>query len=156
MRSCQQTHICAKALLLYLHRRRSLQSGVHVCARVRRPSSSMGFNALADLAATCVHACVRAGCGGRSGGSCWAALHARRYALHACRLVGWATGAWRDWSVGSVGEVRSGSFDSLHPSNILLRRCWRRLTVRGELFWKSRCSRHGMLVARLCGCHAYM
>lgn len=102
VRSCQQTHICAKALLLYLHRRRSLQSGVHVCARVRRPSS-MGFNALADLAATCVHACVRAGCGGRSGGSCWAALHARRYALHAMQ-VGWLGDGRLARLVGRIGR----------------------------------------------------
>ena len=85
--------ICALALLLYLHRR--LQSGVVSCE-----APPDGLQCAGKPGRPGGH--VRVGCG-RSGGSCWAALLVCEYAtmhIHACRPVGWATGAWRGLSDG--------------------------------------------------------
>lgn len=91
---CQQTHICAEALLPWFSAHCRLQSGVW-WVRVR--TSAMGFNALADLAATC----VAAGCG-RSGGSCWAA--------YVCMHAGWLAGRR---ALGEFGQ--SGRLFIQHP-----------------------------------------
>jgi hypothetical protein len=110
----------------------------------------MGFNALADPAATCVHACLRAGCGGRSGGSCWAALHAR---IYACMHAGWLAGRRALGEIGrSVGWFRSGqvvqfSTSIQYPVAAML------AASDGErgTFLENKKSGHGILLARFCG-----
>jgi hypothetical protein len=87
----------------------------------------MGFNALADLAATCVR------CGGMRQIR-WFMLGC---SIYACRLVGWATGAWRDWSVGSVVQV-------LHPTSCCgdagVRRWKKALLEKDVTPWRAGCS----------------
>jgi len=114
--------------------------GCGVCCAREDAGAAMGFNALADLAATC----VAAGCG-RSGGSCWAAAR-----IYACMQDGWLG----DGRLARLVGRSVGLFRFCHPTSC----CGVAVRLpsdgeRAKRFWK-KMSRHGALVARFCGCHA--
>lgn len=61
----------------------------------------MGFNALADLAATCVHACVRDAAADQV---VHAGLHYMHADMHACMQVGWLGDGRLARLVGRIGR----------------------------------------------------